>query len=112
MKILLIYPKYPDTFMSYKHALKFVSKKAAQPPLGLLTVASMLPDKWEKRLTDLNVSKLKDKDLDWADYVFISAMAIQRDSVKEVIAKCKKKNILHSRPFLYEQGGNHKTRQA
>ncbi|KPK22818.1 MAG: radical SAM protein, partial [Dehalococcoidia bacterium SG8_51_3] len=90
MKILLVYPQYPDTFWSFRHALKFVSKKAAFPPLGLLTIAAMLPDKWEKKLVDMNVSRLVDEDIQWADYVFISAMAVQRDSVKEAIARCNK----------------------
>lgn len=72
MKALLVYPKYPDTFWSFKHALRFVSKKALHPPLGLLTVAAMLPDKWEKKLVDMNVETLTDKDLKWADYVLIS----------------------------------------
>ena len=89
MKILLVYPKYPDTFWSFKYALKFISKKASLPPLGLLTIASMLPQKWEKRLADMNVTSLKDKDLLWADYVFISAMSIQKESVKAVISRCK-----------------------
>ncbi|MEA3346879.1 MAG: DUF4070 domain-containing protein [Candidatus Auribacterota bacterium] len=89
MKILLIYPKYPDTFWSFNHALKFISKKAGLPPLGLLTVAAMLPEKWEKRIVDMNVSKLKDKDLEWSNYVFISAMSIQKGSVKEIISRCK-----------------------
>jgi len=48
MNILLIYPKYPNTFWSFKHILKFISKKAAFPPLGLLTTASMLPENWDK----------------------------------------------------------------
>ncbi len=90
MKILLVYPQYPDTFWSFKHALKLISKKAAFPPLGLLTVATMLPDDWQKRLVDMNVSSLTDKDIKWADYVFISAMVVQQDSVKEVITRCKK----------------------
>jgi len=89
MKILFVFPQYPDTFWSFKHALKFVSKKAAFPPLGLLTVAAMLPENWEKRLVDMNVTGLADKDIKWADYVFISAMAVQKESVKEVIARCK-----------------------
>ena len=88
MKILLVYPQYPDTFWSFKHALKFVSKRAAFPPLGLLTVAAMLPENWEKKLVDMNVSRLTDADITWADYVFISAMAVQKTSVKEVIARC------------------------
>jgi len=93
MKILLIYPKYPDTFWSFKYALKFISKKASFPPLGLLTVASMLPKKWEKKLIDMNVSALMEDDLKWADYVFLSAMDVQKKSALEVIKRCKKLGI-------------------
>lgn len=92
-KILLVYPKTPDTFWSFKHAIRFISKKALHPPLGLITVAAMLPDKWEKKLIDLNIEQLKDKHLEWADYVFISAMEIQKKSVSEIINKCKKMNV-------------------
>jgi radical SAM superfamily enzyme YgiQ (UPF0313 family) len=88
LNILLVYPRYPDTFWSFRYALKFVSKKASHPPLGLLTVAAMLPSEWEKKLVDMNVNSLKDKDIEWADYVFISAMVVQRDSAKETIARC------------------------
>lgn len=89
MKILLVYPQYPETFWSFKHALKFISKKGAYPPLGLLTVAAMLPAAWEKKLVDMNVARLTDADITWADYVFISAMAIQKDSMREVLARCQ-----------------------
>lgn len=89
MKILLVNPKYRDTFWSFKYALKFIFKKAASPPLGLLTVASMLPEEWEKRLVDMNVTRLADKDLKWADYVFLGAISVQKESVKEVIARCR-----------------------
>jgi radical SAM superfamily enzyme YgiQ (UPF0313 family) len=89
MKILLVYPKYPLTFWSFKYALKFISKKASLPPLGLMTVAAMLPEDWEVRLIDKNVTKLLDDDLLWADYVFISSMSIQRDSAESVIRRCK-----------------------
>lgn len=88
MKILMVYPHYPDTFWSFKHALKFVSKKAAFPPLGLLTVAAMLPDEWQIRLVDMNVQRLLDQEIKWADYVFISAMSVQQKSTREVIARC------------------------
>jgi radical SAM superfamily enzyme YgiQ (UPF0313 family) len=93
VKILLIYPKYPDTFWSFKYALKFISKKASFPPLGLLTVAAMLPKEWEKKLIDMNVSLLTEDDLEWADYVFISAMVVQKKSAREVIRRCKKLGI-------------------
>ncbi len=89
MKILLVYPQYPDTFWSFKHALKFTSTKGTYPPLGLLTVAAMLPDEWDKKLVDMNVTRLTDNDINWADYVFISAMVIQKDSVREVVSRCK-----------------------
>ena len=61
MNILLVYPMYPDTFWSFKHALKFVSKKASFPPLGLLTVAAMLPEDWNKKLIDMNANSWKMK---------------------------------------------------
>lgn len=89
MNILLVYPQYPDTFWSFKHALRFVMKKAAFPPLGLMTVAAMLPKEWNKKLVDMNVNPLTDKDIKWADYVFVSAMVVQRESVKEVIRRVK-----------------------
>jgi radical SAM superfamily enzyme YgiQ (UPF0313 family) len=88
MKILLVYPHYPDSFWSFKHALKFISKKAAVPPLGLITVSAMLPSAWQKRLVDMNVTPLKTADILWADYVFISAMHIQKESVQVVIEEC------------------------
>ena len=93
MNILLVYPQYPDTFWGFKHALKFISKRASTPPLGLLTVAAMLPDKWDRRLVDMNVDNLTDNQIKWADYVFISAMAIQGKSVREVIARCKQYGV-------------------
>lgn len=93
MNILLVYPEFPDTFWSFKHALKFIRKRAASPPLGLLTVAAMLPSVWNKRLVDTNVSRLSKNDLAWADYVFISAMVVQRQSVAEIIARCKESGV-------------------
>ena len=87
MNILLVYPMYPDTFWSFKHALKFVSKKASFPPLGLLTVAAMLPEDWNKKLIDMNANSLEDKDILWADYVFISAMSVQSESANEDYSK-------------------------
>jgi len=93
MNILMVYPKYPDSFWSFTHALRFISKKAAVPPLGLITVSAMLPGTWQKRLIDMNVDSLKTSDLAWADYVFISAMHIQKESVTQVIAECLKQKV-------------------
>lgn len=89
MKALLIYPAFPDTFWSFRHSLKFIRKKSAFPPLGLLTVGAMMPKEWSKRLIDLNVEKLTEDDLAWADYAFISAMVVQRKSAQHTIARCK-----------------------
>ncbi|MBN1556676.1 MAG: B12-binding domain-containing radical SAM protein [Lentisphaerae bacterium] len=89
MRVLLLYPEFPDTFWSFKHALTFVGKQASLPPLGLLTVASMLPPEWEKRLVDINVRGLRDQDLAWADCALISAMTVQREAARRLIARCK-----------------------
>ncbi|MCJ7595763.1 MAG: DUF4070 domain-containing protein [Desulfobacterales bacterium] len=93
MKALLIYPEFPDTFWSFKHALKFIRKKAAYPPLGLMTLGAMLPKEWSLRLIDVNVTKLTDKDLKWAELVFISGMVVQRDSAHQIISRCKEAGL-------------------
>ncbi len=102
MNILLVYPEFLVTFWSWNHVLKFIGKKAALPPLGLLTVAAILPESWEKKLVDTNVHKLTDGDIGWADYVFISAMIAQKDSTKEIIARCKNwdKPVILGGPIL------------
>jgi radical SAM superfamily enzyme YgiQ (UPF0313 family) len=89
MNVLLLYPEFPNTFWSMKHALKFVRKRASLPPLGLLTVAALLPPDWRVRLVDLNVRSLQAKDLAWADLVFVSAMIAQRDSARALVARCR-----------------------
>ena len=92
MKILLVYPQYPDTFWSFRHALKFTPRKALNTPLGILTIAAMLPEDWEKKAVDMNTAKLSDRDIEWADYVFVSAMIAQQKSAREVVDRCKKHN--------------------
>ena len=93
MNALLIYPEFPDTYWSFKHALKFLGKRAAQPPLGLMTVAAMLPGNWKKRLVDTNVERLRDRDLDWADVALVSGMHIQRDSLAPIIERCRARGL-------------------
>jgi radical SAM superfamily enzyme YgiQ (UPF0313 family) len=93
MNVLFVYPQYPDSFWGFKHALKFISKKAAVPPLGLITVSAMLPATWHKKLVDMNVSSLEETDIIWADYVFLSAMYIQKESVNRVISDCQKHGV-------------------
>jgi radical SAM superfamily enzyme YgiQ (UPF0313 family) len=93
MKILLLYPEFPDTFWSFRHALKLAHKRASSPPLGLLTVAALLPPAWERRLVDLNVARLTDRDLAWADLAFISGMLVQRESARRLIARCRRAGL-------------------
>jgi len=93
MKVLLVYPQYPETFWSFKHALKFVNKKAVYPPLGLLTVAAMLPKSWELKLVDMNVRPLAADDVRWADLVMISAMEVQKPSVRRVVHLCRELGV-------------------
>ncbi|SPE53224.1 putative enzyme [Verrucomicrobia bacterium] len=102
MKILLVCPRTPDTFWSFKHAVRFVSRKASMAPLGLLTVAAMLPRDWELKLVDLNVKRLKDGDLRWADYILLSAMIVQTASVQEIVARCAalKKTVIAGGPLF------------
>lgn len=93
MNALFIYPEIPDTFWGFKYALEFVSKKSAFPPLGLLTVAAMVPPEWKKTLVDMNVRDLTEQDLIRADYAFISAMHIQKESVRRVVGLCREYGI-------------------
>ena len=93
MNALLIYPEFPDTYWSFKHALKFLGKRAAQPPLGLMTVAALLPTSWKKRLVDANVDRLRDRDLDWADVVLLSGMHIQRESLVAIVERCRARGL-------------------
>ena len=91
MNILLVSPATPTTFWSLKHAVRFVSKRAAFPPLGLLTVAAMLPRSWNLRLVDMDVTRLRDADIQWADYVLVSAMIVHKQSVQDdLIPRCKR----------------------
>ena len=102
IRILLISPQTPDTFWSFKHAMHFISKRTAFPPLGLLTVAAMLPDDWELKLVDLNTGSLNDNDLRWADYVMISAMIVHKESVRNIQRRCGRlsKHIIAGGPLF------------
>ncbi|MET0626766.1 MAG: B12-binding domain-containing radical SAM protein [Pyrinomonadaceae bacterium] len=102
MKVLLVYPEFPETYWSFRHALKFEGKRAPFPPLGLLTVSAMLPESWERRLVDLNVRRLKDADIEWADLVLCSAMIVQKASLERVVERCKArgKRVVVGGPYV------------
>ena len=90
MKILLVYPNYKETFWNFEKLLKLLGKRAAYPPLGLLTVASMMPKEWDKKLVDMNTDTLKAEHIKWADYIFISAMLVQKEETRKVIDLAKR----------------------
>jgi len=102
VKVLLINPEFPDTYWSFRHALPFEGKRCAFPPLGLLTVSALLPDTWERRLVDLNVRRLTTTDIEWADMVMITAMLVQKDSLREVVKRCKArgKRVVLGGPYV------------
>ncbi len=102
MKVLLVYPEFPDTYWSFRHALTFEGKQAAFPPLGLMTISPMLPKDWEQKLVDLNVEELWPDDVEWADIVMVSAMIVQRESLEDVVRLCRKlgKKVVVGGPYV------------
>src|SRR2546430_558059 len=102
MKVLLVNPEFPDTYWSFRHALPFEGKRCAFPPLGLLTVSALLPPSWERRLVDLNVRRLESSDIEWADMVMATAMLVQKDSLKQVVRRCKAlgKRVVIGGPYV------------
>ncbi len=93
MNALLIYPEWPETYWSFKHALPFQGKRAAYPPLGLLTIASLLPKHWSKRLVDINVEPLTDADLRWADVGLLSGMLVHQDALRAILERCRSRGL-------------------
>jgi len=102
-KILLVYPAFPPSYWGFQYAIELMGKRSAMPPLGLLTIAAMVPEHFRLRLVDLNVTPLTDQDLDWADLVLTSTMVVQRRSLQEVIARCNRRG----KPIVV--GGPHPT---
>ncbi len=93
MNALLIYPEWPDTYWSFKHALPFEGKRSVYPPLGLLTVASLLPPHWKKRLVDTNIRRLTEDDLKWADVALLSGMLIHKDELVAILSRCRSRGL-------------------
>jgi radical SAM superfamily enzyme YgiQ (UPF0313 family) len=102
MKVLLVNPEFPETYWDFRHALKFEGKHAPFPPLGLLTVSAMLPEGWERRLVDMNVRRLRDSDIEWADIVLATSMIVQKASLDSVIerSKARGKRVVLGGPYV------------
>ena len=90
---LLVYPEQPPTYWGANFALGISGVQATFPPLGLLTVAAMLPPEYDLRVVDMNVASLEDSDLEWADMVFTSTMIVQRVSLQTVIERCNRAGV-------------------
>ena len=93
MRTLFIYPEFPKTFWSYEKILELVNRKVLLPPLGLVTVAALLPQHWEMRLVDRNVSEVQEADWAWAELVIISGMIVQKADMAAQIAAAKRRGI-------------------
>lgn len=89
MRLLLVYPKFPTTYWGFQHSLSLIDKRATLPPLGLITVAALLPKDWELRLVDMNVGPLHAHDLRWADAVLTGGMLVQESSIHEILARAR-----------------------
>jgi radical SAM superfamily enzyme YgiQ (UPF0313 family) len=89
MRALLVHARSPVTYWSYEYALPYAAKRAALAPLGLATVAALLPSSWELRLVDLQVEPLHEEDLAWADAVLVSGMLVQASSMRTVLARAR-----------------------
>jgi radical SAM superfamily enzyme YgiQ (UPF0313 family) len=94
VKVLLIYPLFPQTFWSYDTLLDLVDLKVLFPPLGLITVAGILPQEWEFKLCDRNVRPVTEAEWEWADLVILSAMIVQKQDLTDQIQEAKKRGKL------------------
>ncbi|PSF37501.1 B12-binding domain-containing radical SAM protein [Aphanothece hegewaldii CCALA 016] len=94
MRALLIYPVFPPTFWSYDKILELVNRKVLLPPLGLITVAAILPQTWEFRLVDRNIRPATEEEWAWADLVILSGMIVQKNDLIEQIQEAKRRGKL------------------
>jgi radical SAM superfamily enzyme YgiQ (UPF0313 family) len=94
MRVLLLYPQFPKSFWSFEKALELVDRKALLPPLGLVTVAAILPQDWDFRLVDHNVQEVTDADWDWADLVILSGMIVQKEDLLAQVQEAKRRGKL------------------
>ncbi len=91
MKALLIYPLFPKSFWSFEKALDLIERKALLPPLGLITVAAILPQEWEFQLVDRNVQEVTEDQWQWADIVILSGMIVQKGDMIDQIREAKQR---------------------
>ncbi len=89
MRLLLVYPRFPLTYWGFQHSMPLIGRRASLPPLGLITVAALLPPDIELRLVDENVEPLRDEDLVWADAALVSGMRVQAPGMHDVLSRAR-----------------------
>lgn len=94
MRVLLVYPQFPKSFWSYEKILELVDRKVLLPPLGLVTVAAILPQEWEFKLVDRNIRPITEAEWQWAEIVILSAMIVQKDDLLDQIREAKQRGKL------------------
>jgi len=92
IKVLMVWPRFPASFWSLGEVMEIVPERSLVPPLGLITVAGLCPKQWKIRLVDLAFEELRDEDILWADLVMVSAMAVQREGVRQTLERAAKLN--------------------
>jgi len=93
LRALLVYPEFPKTYWSFHQALELLGRKVLLPPLGLITVAALLPDDWELKLVDCNIRPVEPEEWAWADLVIASAMLVQKRDLQRQIALAKAHHV-------------------
>jgi radical SAM superfamily enzyme YgiQ (UPF0313 family) len=94
MNVLLLYPLFPKSFWSFEKMLDLIDRKVMLPPLGLVTVAAILPQEWNYKLVDRNVRDVTEEEWDWADTVIMSAMIVQKEDMLAMIKESKRRGKL------------------
>ncbi|MGM0457409.1 MAG: B12-binding domain-containing radical SAM protein, partial [Cyanobacteriota bacterium] len=94
MRVLLLYPRFPKSFWSFEKTLELIGRKAMLPPLGLATVAAILPQTWDYQLVDRNVRDVTEAEWDWADVVLMSAMIVQKEDMLSLVTEAKRRGKL------------------
>jgi radical SAM superfamily enzyme YgiQ (UPF0313 family) len=92
IKVLMVWPRFPASFWSLGEVTEIVPERSLVPPLGLITVAALCPKQWKIRLIDLAFEELSDQDILWSDLVMVSAMAVQREGVRQTLERASKLN--------------------
>ncbi len=92
--VLMVYPRFvADSFFNFRAACEAIGRRSAAAPLGLITVAALLPPEWSVRFLARNVEELTERDLAWADLVMTGGMIVQQRDTLDIIRMCRARAI-------------------